>query len=462
MQYSLEDKRLPESRNAYFFANTSRAHNTGGTSSSRLELKRRNQQRKVQKPPFYSVASFIALILLIIYIIGSQLAQPERLIQNFEEAVQNQDYKYMADLMNDSQDKLDATEEDAKAFISYLTRDKAIYEKTIKSLHASYKDGPSYVNQAVKPFISLTQDGRSWLFFDRYELKLETYKADLSTNFEHIDLYLGGKKLAATSSADDTVTTPWLFPGIYTFKAVPDIPGGTLQAVETVDVTKSIQNKTQVYLELEGQYIYPSSNEKDARLFVNGKDTGLEIDEISGFGPVSTDGSVIVHAEKKFKDGVKKSKKVKVEKETDLYLPIGEDHTSAREENTDDAKTDAGNFLQKYVTTSIDAINERDFSLIEDLFIQGSEYERQAKDYLKYLKKKGITEQLKAFDIQSIERLADDSFVIVTYEQYDIYYQGNPAKRKSFQSRYAVTLTEDGPKIKDLLESKQLSSESIE
>lgn len=460
MQY-LEDRRLPKTRGSYLFAETSRSHNTNGAPSSRLEKKRIKQKQPAPKPPLYSVAALIALLLLIIYIVGSQLSKPERLVQKLEEAVQNKDYEYIADVMNDGQDELKATEEDAKAFVSYLTRDQAAYEKTIKSLRDSYEDGPSYVNQAVKPFISLKQDGRSWLFFDGYTLKVETYKVYLSTNYENVNLYLGSKKMGTTKSADDTVMTQSLFPGIYTFKAVPNKADSTLEAKQKVDVTKSIHNKVQVYLELKGEYIYPSSNYKSAHLFVNGKDTGLEIGDMNnGFGPVNTDGSVAVHAEKKFKDGVKRSKKVKVEDETDLYLPIGEDETSQLEEQSED--NNVGDFLRHYVSTSMDAINQRDFSLVEDSFIKGSKYEKQAKEYIKYLKKKGITEELKAFDVRDMKRLSDNSYVIETYEQFDIYYRDGSARRKSFNSRYAVTLTEDGPKVKDLLESKQLSNEKIE
>ncbi|MDQ0244797.1 putative membrane protein YvbJ [Bacillus fengqiuensis] len=463
MQYHVEDRRLPKTRSSYLFAETSRSHNTNNAPSSRLEKKRIKQKKPVQKPPLYSIAALIALILLIIYIAGSQLSKPERLVQKLEEAVQDKDYGYIADVMNDGQDELKATEEDAKAFVSYLTRDQAVYEKTLKSLRDSYADGPSYVNQAVKPFISLQQDGRSWLFFDGYTLKIETYKAYLSTNYENVNLYLGSKKIGATKSADDTVITQSLFPGIYTFKAVPNKADSALEVKQKVDVTKSIHNKAQVYLELEGEYIYPSSNYKSAHLFVNGKDTGLEMGDITnGFGPVSTDGSVVVHAEKEFEDGVKRSKKVKVEDETDLYLPIGEDETSRLEEEEQAEDDDVGDFLQHYVSTSMDAINQRDFSLVEDSFIKGSKYEKQAKEYVKYLKKKGITEELKAFDIKDMKRLSDDSYVIETYEQFDIYYRDGSARRKSFNSRYAVTLTEDGPKVKDLLESTQLQSENIE
>lgn len=463
MHYHIEDRRLSKARSSYLFAETSRSHNQKHAPSSRLEKKRIKQKQPVPKPPLYSIAALIALILLIIYIFGSQLSKPERLVQKFEEAVQHKDYEYIAGVMNDGQDELKATEEDAKAFVSYLTRDQAVYEKTLKSLRDSYKDGPSYVNQAVKPFISLQQDGRSWLFFDGYTLKIETYKAHLSTNYENVNLYLGSKKIGTTKSADDTVITQSLFPGIYTFKAVPNNADGTLETKQKVDITKSIHNKAQVYLELEGEYIYPSSNYKSAHLFVNGKDTGLEIGDMNnGFGPVSTDGSVVVHAEKEFKDGVKRSKKIKVEDETDLYLPIGEDETSRVEEQAEDGDVHVGDFLKHYVSASMDAINQRDFSLIEDLFIKGSTYEKQAKEYVKYLKKKGITEELKAFDIRDMKRLSDDSYVIETYEQFDIYYQDGSARRKSFNSRYAVVLTEEGPKVKGLLESKQLSSEKIE
>jgi membrane-associated protein TcaA len=408
------------------------------------------------------VAALIALILLIIYMIGSQMSKPERVVEQFEEAVNNKDYGYIVDVMNDGQDEITATEEDAKAFVSYLTRDKEQFQKTMKKLRDSYMEDPLFTDQPIKPFISLKQDGKTWLFFDRYKLKVEIYKAKLSSNYENVNLYIGNKKVGTTKSVDDTITTPPLFPGIYTFKARPNEKYSALETKQKVDVTKSIHNKAQVYLELKGEYIYPSSNYKSAHLFVNGKDTGLKIGEIDSFGPVNTDGSVVIHAEKKFEDGVKRSKKVKVEDETDIYLPIGEEETADSAEQEEDEDVDVGDFLRNYVSASMDAVNEHDFSIVEDMFIKGSKYEKQAKDYLKYLKKKGITEDLKEFDIQNIEQISDDKYIIETYEEFEIYYKDGSAKRKSFNSRYAVKITEDGPKVQDLLESKQVQSENLD
>ncbi|MFC3886489.1 zinc ribbon domain-containing protein [Bacillus songklensis] len=462
MQYSLRYKETAKKQDSHFFASPSRSLHTEEKPASRLDKKRTQQKKPVPKPPLYSVAALIGIILLIIYIVGSQMSKPERVVQQFEEAVHNKDYGYITDVMNDGQDEITATEEDAKAFVSYLTKDKKQFQKTMKKVRDSYMDDPLFADQPIKPFISLKQDGKTWLFFDRYILKVETYKANLSSNYEDVNLYIGSKKVGTTKSADDTVTTQPLFPGIYTFKAQPNKAYGTLETKQKVDVTKSIHNKAQVYLELKGEKIYPSSNYESAHLFVNGKDTGKEIGKIDSFGPVNTDGSVIIYAEKKFKDGVKRSKKVKVEDETDIYLPIGEDETAESAEQAEDKDADVGDFLKTYVSKSMDAVNEHDFSIVEDMLIKGSPYEKQAKEYLKYLKKKGITEDLKEFDIRNIEQVSNDKYVIETSEQFEIHYKDGSTKLKSFNSRYAVQITEDGPKMQDLLESKQVQSEDLD
>lgn len=102
----------------------------------------------------------------------------------------------------------------------------------------------------------------------------------------------------------------------------------------------------------------------------------------------------------------------------------------ASEENAEESLTtkqlqdNLSSFLHDYETAYVDSINYRDFDLLKDYLDPNGPRYKEAKDYLVYLEKKGITERYYGLDVTKIENIDENSWK-VTYEiGYDIIRSG--------------------------------------
>jgi uncharacterized membrane protein YvbJ len=132
--------------------------------------------------------------------------------------------------------------------------------------------------------------------------------------------------------------------------------------------------------------------------------------------------------------------------------------TSIAEEQ---AAEDVESFVESYISASVQAINERDYSIISGDIDSSSEYTTTVSDYIDYLDKKGITEDLVNIEIKKVETMDDGSFHVYTFEEYNIHYDDGTSKYKSFDGKYKVTSTGSGLKMYDLVSTEEVESKDL-
>ncbi|GAE25375.1 hypothetical protein JCM9140_1366 [Halalkalibacter wakoensis JCM 9140] len=70
-----------------------------------------------------------------------------------------------------------------------------------------------------------------------------------------------------------------------------------------------------------------------------------------------------------------------------------------------------GRFLDDYLTTSVEAINQRDFSIVVNMIDPAAAtYKKEASDYIDYLERRGIKEDFHGVEVRSVERKSDDVY----------------------------------------------------
>ncbi|KSU60412.1 hypothetical protein AS034_16355 [[Bacillus] enclensis] len=129
--------------------------------------------------------------------------------------------------------------------------------------------------------------------------------------------------------------------------------------------------------------------------------------------------------------------------------------------NEEQAAGDVESFVESYISSSVQAINERDYSMIAGDIDSSSEYSTTVSDYIDYLDKKGITEDLVNVDVEKVETLDDGSFYVYTFEEYNIHYDDGTSKYKSFDGKYKVTSTSSGLKMYDLVSTEEVESKDL-
>ncbi|XXM72932.1 zinc ribbon domain-containing protein [Lysinibacillus sphaericus] len=127
------------------------------------------------------------------------------------------------------------------------------------------------------------------------------------------------------------------------------------------------------------------------------------------------------------------------------------------EQSTDEVES----FVESYISASVEAINERDYSIVSGDIDSSSEYTTTVSDYIDYLDKKGITEDLVNIDVEKVETLDEGSYHVYTFEEYNIYYDDGTSKYKSFDGKYKVTSTSSGLKMYDLVSTEEVESKDL-
>jgi uncharacterized membrane protein YvbJ len=127
------------------------------------------------------------------------------------------------------------------------------------------------------------------------------------------------------------------------------------------------------------------------------------------------------------------------------------------EQSTDEVDS----FVESYISASVEAINDRDYSIVSGDIDSSSEYTTIVSDYIDYLDKKGITEDLVNIDVEKVEPLDDGSYHVYTFEEYNIHYDDGTSKYKSFDGKYKVTSTSSGLKMYDLVSTEEVESKDL-
>jgi len=118
-------------------------------------------------------------------------------------------------------------------------------------------------------------------------------------------------------------------------------------------------------------------------------------------------------------------------------------------------KNELQSFFEYYVNQSVNAINARDFSYVEDLMTDDGPRKKEAKDYIVYLESKGITEQFIDVTVEKVEAVGTNTWQVTTTDEFIIY---NPDGSKNKKYTTVVTVKQvDG----DWLVHELLSTEEI-
>lgn len=239
--------------------------------------------------------SFIILCLLF-FQTGKYLTDQDRLIRQFEQAVQSEDTSFLQAKLLTSTGGEELSTAQAMDLIQYMNQDPATLEGIVDSL----KDKTNQLNMddkdvedssAPRYLVNLRKNGKFLLLFDQYELVLKPVYINLYSNYPDATLSLNGNIIAdhlINREGDQMIIGP-LIPGQYVIEG--DIKTDYIEVM----ANSSVHAFEDVYQDLmfDIQTIDIRSSYPNTKLYANGTDTGLVLnnEEVS-FGPVTLDGTL--------------------------------------------------------------------------------------------------------------------------------------------------------------------------
>ncbi|MBP1968655.1 putative membrane protein YvbJ [Virgibacillus natechei] len=317
--------------------------------------------KKSKKKVIVLATAMVILIagISIFYQIGKANSAPENVVQAFEDAVENNDPDKIQSMLTSSNESLSINMDNTSNFVEFLEENAEVYENLIHKLN----DQAEAINQNVTPYNSdgdygtlhLAKDGKQWLFFDDYKLEVTPMYIELATETDEIDLAINGEKVT-TSSQEDTFG-PYM-PGTHVVRAGYANEYTSTEVTDEITTFDSAEDTVRHEIELPLTEVSITSTYDDYKLFVNGEQTDIDINE--GENPIGTfpsDSSTTVHIQKEFPWGNVKSEEEPISSDAIRFDEV--------EVFTQDEKTALMEQINESISLFHEALTERDESILQ-------------------------------------------------------------------------------------------------
>ncbi|HEF7290702.1 TPA: hypothetical protein SA741_003082 [Bacillus cereus] len=405
------------------------------TAASYTELQSETKSVKSKKNLFLIIGfAAIAALLFGAYKFGAYKFSKEKQVNVMIEAFQKKDINAIDEFVKANDSSLKIKTEDIKAYMRYLKENPSYNKQLLSYLQKETVDQKLTKDKFSFKDGEIVEEGKEWFLYPNYKFSMKSYYMSISTTAKNAEIYVNDKKETELSSDKTSKELGPYFPGTYVVKATAKTELTELETEKEVDLADEQSEKVKVDLSLEGKYVSISSDESDATVFVNGKKRGKLNYGSYKLGPVSTDETVEVHLEKTTDFGVMKSESVKIGDQSTYYLKFPKETSSSA----------VGEFVRNHIYDNVRAISLNDFSLIEKNYDKSGKSYKEDRDYIQYLHKKGITEDLLTMEVRNVERQSDTKYKVTTYEEYHIRYGDGSVKFKSFNNEHIVTVNGNG------------------
>lgn len=303
---------------------------------------RYREGRKIPLANFFKSKKFIisAVVILLVVIAGlisfkvlDAKNDPAKIVQQFEEAVKNENAKEVANLLNSGQDEMKVSEKDGKSLLACFKENPDVLADTIQYL----KDDAAALDQGINSsetmhggLFSLVDAGKKWLFFSEYGISFKPIYIEVTTNQDETEVLINNEEQGKLKENDKKTFGPFL-PIEQQVTGIYNGPYGTVKEDEIASPFDTDGRKIPVSLDLASHSVYLDSNYGEAIVFVNGESTEKTVNQLSTFGPVAADGSIKIHAELEAEGKTAKSQEYTIE-ETGITIYLHVDDRPIQEE----------------------------------------------------------------------------------------------------------------------------------
>lgn len=159
-----------------------------------------------------------------------------------------------------------------------------------------------------------------------------------------------------------------------------------------------------------------------------------------------------LHAMESLSNSQKFSKTDELKGANELYSPSKEAMAEAEKNTTEPAMKE---FIDDYTEASVDAINERDFSIVSSYITEDGPRRAEARDYIDYLDSKDIYEEWYGSAIEKVEKTDDTTWTVTVIEEFDIQRPDSSAVKK-FRTVLIVKQIDGELYVDKLVETNEL------
>ncbi|USY56083.1 hypothetical protein NIZ91_05350 [Bacillus sp. 1780r2a1] len=326
------------------------------------------------------------------YIVDKKVMSPTAISDTFIEAVQHKDIKTVKKFVNEGQIELKASDQQVEQFVKYVHDNPKMLTEMSKGLK---KDADVYENrvqmatgdEATSSHVQIESNGKKWVLFDHYTIRVQPAYVEVTSNLEKADVYIDNQKVDTIKNADESQTVGPFLPGEHEMKLSTKGDYGTVEMKQTIESTDD-DEVTSADFDWGNHYVSLYSDYFDGTVFVNGKSTGKTVEELGYIGPINLDGSVKIHAERKFGSKTKKTPAITLEddiEEAELYFSMSDNFDEVSMEDDASDSIDEETDIEDAVRSHYDYITSDSFASAHDLFSSNRKSKVDLSDWKKGL-----------------------------------------------------------------------------
>ncbi|WP_179865625.1 hypothetical protein [Bacillus sp. AFS017336] len=393
------------------------------------------------------------IAIVITHLTFSYLNSPNRLVKSFEKAVSDNNYKEVTHLLQKGGTTASLDEDSVIAFMDYMNSTDLV-DEVGDMVQKNKVINSQLVDDRGNHVISIKKGSKFLGIYQTYSIKVEPFELEVSSPIDEVELKLVNQD-SKLKIGQYEKTYRNILPGKYTLAV--SYKGSYSDVKDSVDLDFSAATKNKLTQELtfNVSYVQIYSNEPDAELFVNGKDTGEKISDLEQVGPFLLNGQTVVHAEVE-KDGkVYKTDDIPV---TGKFVDLLFDTSIENPDQTDEKDgffAGLKRFFDKYLPSPKPSSDLEEIQLINGLFNQNGQAFLESKEYQDKIKKKDTTQKLVSFAMKNSKQ-DDSGMIITTNETYEITDKHGEAKKKSFEITYHFSRENDELKMDSIVKIKEI------
>lgn len=268
---------------------------------SKASIKKLTKNKKVVA----TVCSLATLLLFVI--IGSlfinQTYSPKSVVKTFKNAILKNDINALNKILYSRDSNLEITDGALEYLINYFNSNNREFDETLTYLQndiTNYKEISYEGSQAlldIDEVFALTIKEKNW-FFTKYGITIKPVYISISSNYLNSNIFINDKDYQIIDGYADSILVGPLLPSNYTITLKSkDLFDQDIS--ETINVNPSSLDEL-YYLETyplefftEYSTISIDSNVPEATIFVNGNNTGIQVqDTYDDFGPLNSNDKI--------------------------------------------------------------------------------------------------------------------------------------------------------------------------
>ncbi|GAA0736079.1 zinc ribbon domain-containing protein [Clostridium oceanicum] len=415
----------------------------GSTKSSGKTLNNFYLRNKKHKKAAIILVSIIILLLIGYKGLNKYYSNPLKIVSEFENAIAKNDKAKVAKMLYCENSSLEIDKNNVDSFIKYLKDKPAYLNKVVSELKQdagllktdTSKDVFNGFDSTKE--LSINKKGSNLVIFPAYKIKVNPYFIDLNVKCKDANITINDKKLVKTDKKEFKKQFGPYLPGKYTIKAQVKGKYVSIDDSKSIDTsTGNSDGKISVELLEDAKYVKVDSKEKNAELFINGKDTKTKVCNAGEIGPVDED--------TKFYAILKNDKGTfKSEESTAEYGDLISLSFLGAEAISSEVEGQLTYLMNDFTSKFVQAVNNGDFSYIEKYLYKDSKLYNEDKKFVKKYHEDGISEDLLTCSLK--DYTYDDKKkegTIKTEESYNIYYKDGSKKHKQFNTKYKFKYNE--------------------